>query len=329
METPKEVLPIKPGLILDLLDKRHPALSATSDMPVIETKPDAVAEKPPAEAVPLATEEVAGEAEQSGEPATPATETPGQPAETTVAPRGVGKKIAELTRQREDERKRADSEHEEKLRLLAILEAQKAPEPEAPVKPVKADYPDDASWDEALMLYAEQKASHTAKAEVAARLEEESERTRVSAVAEGQKLALEQYNTRKEKTMEKYADFDEVANSPDVKVSMPVAHAIIHSEAGPEIQYYLGRNPDEAQRLSDMTVRQFNPQTRLMDTVPDVARQLLELGLIVGKIQSPPPKPAISNVPKPLKTLKAGDTQVSKDPENMSMDEYAKWRKAN
>ena len=328
METPKEVLPIKQGLILDILNVKAPALSATSDMPVIETKPDASpAEKPVAEAVPP-TEDV-GEAEQSEESATSATETPesvpGQPA----APRGVGKKIAELTRQREEERRRADSEHEERLRLLALLESQKTPEPEAPVKPARTDYPDDNAWDEALMLYAEQKATFEATKVVAARLEEESAKTMQSAVAEGQKIALEAYNTRKEKTMEKYADFDEVANSPDVKVSMPVAHAIIHSENGPEIQYYLGKHPDEAQRLSDMTVRQFNPQTRLMDTVPDVARQLLELGLIVGKINAPAPKPAISNVPKPLKPLKGGETQISKDPKDMSVDEYVKWRKAN
>jgi len=314
---------------IDLLDARPPALSATSDMPVVETKPDAsLAEKPAAEAVPPEPEKADGEAEQSEESATSATETPGQPA----APRGVGKKIAELTRQREDEKRRADSEHEEKLRLLALLEAKKAEgvqEDAEPVKPAKADYSDPDRWDEALMSYADEKAAWTARREVNARLAEEQGRIQEAASAEGQKMAREAYKERMEKTREKYPDFDEFANSAEVKVSMPVAHAIIQSENGPDIQYYLGQHPEEAERLSAMTVRQFNPQTRTMDAVPDVARQLLELGKIVAKISTAPPlKPAISNAPKPLKPLKGGEAAVSKDPQNMSMDEYARYRKS-
>lgn len=316
---------IKKDIVLDLLDVKSPALSATSDMPVIETKPDASPVSEESKAVPPESEKEPGEAEQSEDSATPATETPGQPA----APRGVGKKIAELTKQREDERRRADSEHEEKLRLLALLESQKeAPKPDdEPVKPVKTDYPDPDQWDEALMVYADKKAAWTAKREVTAVLAEEQKRAQEVTAAEGQKLAREAYQSRVEKTKEKYADFDEVANSPDVMISMPVAHAIIQSDNGPDIQYYLGKHPEEAQRLSAMTVRQFNPQTRQMDIVPDVARQLLELGSIVAKIQAPAPKPTISTAPKPLKPLKGGDTQSAKDPQDMSMDEYSKFRR--
>ena len=315
---------IEKGILLDVLDIKHPALSATSDMPVIETKPDA---SPPEkevkeEAVPPKPETEDGEAELSEESATSATETPGQP-----APRGVGKKIAELTKQREDERRRADSEREEKLRLLAIIEAQKPKETadDEPVKPVKADFPDPDAWDEALMLYAEQKATYTARKEVAATLAKETERSNQATVAESQRMAREAYQQRLEKTKEKYADFEEVANSPDVKVSMPVAHAIIESDNGPDIQYYLGKHPEEAERISKMTVTHFNPQTRAMETVPNVARQLLELGLIVGKINAP--KPVVSNAPKPLKPLKGGDYVPPLDLQTASMDKYVEARR--
>lgn len=310
---------------LDLLGAKAPALSATSDMPVIETKPDASPEKA-AEAEPPKPEAEDGEAELSEESATSATETPGQP-----APRGVGKKIAELVKQREEAVRRENAEREEKLRLLAIIEASKKPtEPDdEPVKPVKADFPDPDAWDEVLMQYAEAKASWTAKKEVQVLRDEEQKKAQDSAIAEGQKIALESYNSRKDKVKEKYADFEEVANSPDVKVSMPVAHAIIHSEMGPELQYYLGKNPQEAERLTSMTVRQFNPQTRTMDTVPDVARQLLELGLIVGKINAPKAQAPISNAPKPLKPLKGGDSQPAKSLQEMSMDEYEKARRSH
>lgn len=314
---------------LDLLESNHPALSATSDMPVIETKPDASPSEVKAEAVPPEPEVEDGEAEPSEESATPATETPGQPAPST--PRGVGKKIAELVKQREEAVRRENLEREEKLRLLAIIEAsKKPPEPsDEPVRPAKADFPDPDAWDEALMQYAEAKAVWTAKREVQVLRDEETRKTHETAVAEGQKIALENYNSRKEKTKEKYADFEEVANSPDVKVSMPVAHAIIHSENGPELQYYLGKHPEEAERLSAMTVTQFNPQTRTMDSVPDVARQLLELGLIVGKINTPAPKAPITSAPRPLKPLKGGDSAPVKNLAEMSMDEYAKARRSH
>jgi hypothetical protein len=198
-----------------------------------------------------------------------------------------------------------------------------------PVKPSKTDFPDPDAWDEALMRYADAKASWTARKEVQVLRDEEQKKAQESAIAEGQKVALEAYNSRKEKTKEKYADFEEVANSPDVKVSMPVAHAIIHSENGPDIQYYLGKNPAEAERISSMTLRQFNPQTRTMDTVPDVARQLVELGLIVGKINTPKVQAPVSNAPKPFKPLKGGDSAPSKGLSEMSMDEYAKARRSH
>jgi len=319
---------IEKPITLDLLDSaKAPALSSTSDMPIVETKPDASPEKEKAEAVPPKPEGD-GEAEPSEESATSATETPGQP-----APRGVGKKIAELTKQREEE-KRSRLEAEERLNKALDALAKATPkevlaDASEPVKPSKTDFPDPDAWDEALMQYAETKASWTAKKEVQVLRDEEQRHAQDSAMAEGQKVALEAYNSRKEKTKEKYADFEEVANSPDVKVSMPVAHAIIHSENGPDIQYYLGKNPEEAERISSMTLRQFNPQTRTMDTVPDVARQLVELGLIVGKIQAPKVQTPVSNAPKPFKPLKGGDSAPVKALGEMSMDEYAKARRSH
>lgn len=318
---------IEKGIVLDILDAKPPALSATSDMPVIETKPDA---SPPEKAPAVPATEGVDEAEQSEESATSATETPGQP----TVPRGVGKALAELRAQRREAERQRDLEREEKQRLLGLLEAQKTPEipNDEPVRPNKADFPDPDAWDEALMVYAEQKASYTAKREVQAMRDEEQKKAQESAAAEGQRIALESYNSRKEKVREKYADFEEVANSPDVKVSMPVAHAIIHSDMGPELQYYLGKNPEEAERLSSMTVRQFNPVTRMIDTVPDVARQLLELGTIVERLKTPA-KPPISQAPKPLKPLKGGDSAPIKDIYEIgrtgSMDEYVAARRKN
>ena len=312
MEAPVTVLPIKPGLVLDILDQQSPALSATSDMP-IETKPDStpVVEK----AVPSVKAE---EAEQSEESATPATETPGQPAEEKT-PRGVGKKIAELTKQRADAEARADAANAEKLRLLALLEQRKEVADE-PVKPDRHAYDDPDSYDAAMLSYAETLATSKAKQEFEKLRAEEKETSRKAAIEEEGRKRIDSYNERVVKTREKYADFEEVAQSPDVQVSMPVVHTIMTHEQGPDIQYYLGKNPAEAARIIGYQVQTpEGPQ-------PDVSRQLMELGLILAKINSPQPKPAVSNASPPIRPLKSGASEVVKDVNEMSMEEYAAMR---
>ena len=312
MEQPaKEVLPIKQGLVLDILDQQHPALSATSDMPVIETKPDSTPAPPAEKAEPE-------KAEQSSESATDATE---EDSGQQTVPRGVGKALAELRQQRRDAEARAKAA-EENLRLA--LEAQKkAPEPvqEDLVKPTRDAYSDPDAYDQAMLSYAEQLAETKARREVERLRTEEAEKARKTAEEQSARQRLDAYNARVEKARQAHADFNEVAQSPDVQVSMPVVHAIMTHDQGPEIQYYLGKNPAEAQRLMGYTVETpSGPQ-------PDVARQLLEVGLIVAKLNAPPPAPPVTKAAPPIKPLKSTPQPEDKDPSEMSMEEYKAWRK--
>jgi hypothetical protein len=317
MEAPAEVLPLKPGLLLDILEEHHPALSSTSDMPVIETKPDstpALVVSAKEEAVP--STEVVEEAEQLEESATSTTETPGQP----TAPRGVGKKIAELTKKISDAEARAKVA-EDNLRLA--LERKETPPPtgEDLVKPTRDAFQDPDAYDTAILDYAEKLAESKASKEVERMRTEEA--TKVSKAAEetAARTRLDAYNARVEKTRQTHADFNEVAQSPDVKVSMPVVHAIMTHDQGPEIQYYLGKNPTEAARIVAMTVE--TPQ----GPQPDVARQLMEVGLIVAKLNAPQTAPPISKAAPPIKPLKSAPSVEEKDPNEMTMDEYKSWRK--
>jgi hypothetical protein len=317
MEQPSaEVLPVKPGLLLDILEETHPALSATSDMPVIETKPDSTPAVPAKESA-VPPEE--GEAEQSGESATPATETPGQP----TAPRGVGKKIAELTKKISDAEARAKvAEDNLRLALERKEEIKPAPTGEDLVKPTRDAFQDPDAYDQAILNYAEKLAESKASKEVERLRSDEAEKARKTAEETSARARLDAYNARVEKTRQTHADFDEVAQSPDVQVSMPVVHAIMTHDQGPEIQYYLGKNPAEAARLVAMTVD--TPQ----GPQPDVARQLLEVGLIVAKLNAPAtPSPPVSKAAPPIKALKSAPSVEEKDPNDMNMDEYKAWRK--
>jgi hypothetical protein len=311
--------------VLDILDQQGPALSSTNDVPVIETKPDAVAapaEQPKAKEP--ATPEPETTAEQPGESATPATEEDsGQPAGDE--PRGVGKALAKL---RQEKR-----EAEERERLLAERLGQatealerfnKAQEPKPaevdpePVKPTRTEFPDQVAYDMAMDVYIDQKASWVARKEVQAVTEKTRQEVETKLIEEQQRVAREAYASRVEKVRERHADYEEFAHAPDVQVSMHMAHAIIQSENGPELQYYLGKNPAEAQRIMALPAD----------------RQLMEMGRIEARLSEPQaapvaaaPKPAVSAAPKPIKPVSAGREPPPFDPETVSMDEYAaNWR---
>lgn len=294
---------IEHPVTLDILETRAPALSTTFDMPVIETKPDSL--PPPVEekkeaAVP--STEVVEEEEQLEESATSTTDEPGQPAK----PRGVGKKIAELIKRAADAELREKQLQVDLTNALALKKTEPVVEvdPE-PVKPSKDNYSDPDAYDQAAELYIEQKAAHTAKKQVEKALAEQAEKVQLAQAEESQRLVRETYNTRLETTKAKYADFEEVAQSPDVQVSMPVAHALMMMTDGPEIQYYLGKNRDEAASILKMPY---------LD-------QLTELGVIRSKLANSQ-KP-ISNAPPPIRPTRITTPPEVVADEDLSMEQYA------
>lgn len=320
---------------LDILTPKGPALSSTSDMPVIvETKPDSSAPpepEAPAEeaevveeaAAPGPEEEDAGKTEGSESATEPAEEEPGAP-EGKKKSRGVQKKLDELRREAEDAKRLAAQEREERLKLYeTLMRTQTAAEAEvhkaedvAPEKPNRADYPDDDEWDAAMLGYSEQRAQFIARQEIRQTIEREREDAQRRAIEQAQREQQQRHHQRVEAAIEKYPDFHEVAENPDVQVSIPMAHAILQSESGPDIQYYLGANPAETQRIMRLS--------------PPM--QLVELGKIEAKLAAPAPapkpKPPISNAPPPIRPLKTGDAQpLAKDEGSMSMDEYVAHRK--
>jgi hypothetical protein len=353
----------KPATI-DLLDMKSPALSATSDIPVIETKPDATPDSKPADklvkpgantdstAAPEKGKTEDGKAAESA-PAEEATTAESAASETEGEPKkpakGVQKRLDELTRQREDERRAREAAEARLDRTLSALErltgkpAQEAKEelekadPE-PARPERQQYPDTEAFTSALMDYAEQKASWTARREVKATIAENERKLAETRIAEEQQRTTTTYRERVEKAVEKYPDFHSVAESPDVAITIPMAQAIMHSEHGPEIQYYLGSNAEDAKRIAALSV----------------PLQLIELGMIVAKLTHTPAKEAVadlkaevkaavaedgpplattkpdnvSKAPLPPKALKGGGPQGEKPLAELSMDEYASRRRA-
>jgi hypothetical protein len=300
---------------IDLLDTKLPALSSTSDMPVIETKPDA--SPPKEEAKPETPPEVKEPAaEVKPEESAPSE----QPDDSAAEPepkkaKGVQKRIDELTRQREDERRRAEAAEARLDRALAALEkpvkekvvSSEDPEPQKPV--FDPNNPDASTV--ALEQYVQDRSAWIARREVKATLAEEEKKRADERLADENKRVQESFKTRVEKAKEKYPDYSEKAESPDVQVSIVMASAIAHSEDGPELAYFLGNNPAEASRISKL--------------VPQL--QLVELGKISARLNAPVEKTKpVSAAPSPGKPTKpSSETVVS--PEEESMEAYASRRR--
>jgi hypothetical protein len=314
---------IDKGITLDLLSDSKPGTSVTSDMPVIETHPDAVQKKPE-------KKEVAAPVEGKTKTAEPAPAD--KPADATAADdapkpaKGVQKRIDELTRQREEANRRAEANEELLRRTLAILEAKGQPaaqaqpaqqqtdeqEPQRPQKAQFADQPE--AYENALDDFHARRSAWLVRREVAANLAEERRRSVEAAVAHAQEQVRASYAERVERAREKFPDYSDVAESPDVRVSIPMAHAIMQSPQGPEIAYHLGKNPAEAKRIASLS--------------PPV--QLLELGMIAARLAAPaaaPAAPSPSKAPAPAKPL-TPSTEASASSDEESMETYAARRKA-
>lgn len=82
---------------------------------------------------------------------------------------------------------------------------------------------------------------------------EVKERTRIEfqarQAAEIQKQAQKQLAVGSKK----YEDFEEIALSEDVPISVPMAEAIAESEFGADIAYFLGKNVKEAERIAKLS----------------------------------------------------------------------------
>lgn len=105
-------------------------------------------------------------------------------------------------------------------------------------------------------------------------------------------------------------DFEDVLASSDVPMTGAMQDAIMESDVGPKIAYFLANNPDEASKIAKMS--------------PIGA--IRALGRIEERLSGPVAKVPTS-APAPVKAVGTKAT-ASKDPGKMSDAEYAKWRKA-
>ena len=162
------------------------------------------------------------------------------------------RRFSEITKQREQAREEARQERERREQLETRLK-----ELERQVNPQKAEADSDGLGEEPkpeqfsdMYEYAKALAEYTADKKLMERDREEKNRK----AAEEQEAKFKTWADRVNAVKSELPDFDDMVQSSDVRVSDPVRDAIIESEHGPKILYYLAENPDIAQKLSNMSV---------------------------------------------------------------------------
>ena len=137
--------------------------------------------------------------------------------------------------------------------------------------------------------------------------------------AKQQSAVLESYQEREEAARDKYDDFEQVAYNPKLPITNVMAETIQSSEIGPELAYYLGSNPKEAERISRMTP----------------LSQAKEIGKIEAKLVSAPPVRKTTSAPAPISPVTARssgapayDTTDPRSTKTMSASEWIEAERA-
>jgi hypothetical protein len=134
--------------------------------------------------------------------------------------------------------------------------------------------------------------------------------------AKQQAALLEGYHEREEQAREKYEDFEQVAYNPNLRITNVMAETIQASDIGPDLAYFLGTNPKEADRIS-----------RLSPIL-----QAKEIGKIEAKLSDNPPAKKTTSAPAPIAPVTArstgGAAYDTTDPRSIKTMSASEWIEA-
>ena len=127
---------------------------------------------------------------------------------------------------------------------------------------------------------------------------------------------LEAYQDREEQAREKYDDFEQVAYNPSLRITNVMAETIQASDVGPDVAYYLGSNPKEADRISRLS--------------PFL--QAKEIGKIEARLVADPPVKRTTAAPQPITPVSARTTGSpafdTTDPRSIKQMSASQWIEA-
>lgn len=263
---------------------------------IVADPPEKATEEKPEDTAEETTEETSEEPEETSEES----EEDGDDEADEEKPkpkrrRNLQKRIGQLTQQRAQ----AQQEAEELRQQLQALQAQAEPAAE----PKQEDF---QSYDDFVAAKSEFAARETVRKE----LETLGQNVQQSQTKAEHAARAADWDLKVEDARDKYDDFDEVAQNPDLPVTQAMAQAIQESENGADVAYHLGSHPKLSREIASLSPVQ----------------AVIRIGQISQKLQEPA-RPKTTAASPPIKTVKTSGAKVSKNPEDMDMNEYVEWRR--
>jgi hypothetical protein len=259
--------------------------------------PEATVEETPAEPV-AETEQSKPEAEDDAKPTEEKKQNP-----------KLEKRFSDITRQREEARKEAQQEREQRqaleLRLAALEQQNRPPARNIDEEPQPSQFQDAFEYAKALAEFSTEKA-----------LAERDRRDAEEKVAVQRQKVIETWATKVQSAKASMPDFDEVVASSDVSVNDDIRDAILESDVGPQILYHLAENDDLGKKIAGMS--------------PKAA--LREIGKLEERFAAKPTARqetvAKSRAPAPINPIRGGtsavDVPIGSDGEFHGT--YAQWK---
>lgn len=217
-------------------------------------------------------------------------------------PKGVQKRIDRAVRQKYEAEARSKMLEE---RVAAMESRQYAPQQ----RQADDSEPTIDKFDN-FDQYVAAKAEYIAKKQIESTLSEREKRQSAEREATERTKTVDSWNKRIAAATAEMPDFEEVLASSDVPMTPPMQQAIMESDIGPKLAYYLANNPEEAEKIAGMS--------------PIGA--IRTLGRIEERLSNSKPAVKSTDAPPPIKASGSTAT-VTKDPHKMSDAEFAAWRK--
>ena len=127
---------------------------------------------------------------------------------------------------------------------------------------------------------------------------------------EAQQSVMTSWQDKQHAAIEKYPDFEEVVGESEAPISREMGQAIVESDFGTDIAYYLAQHPDEAKAIA-----QLSP-----------IRQIAAIGKLEAKVTQPVAR-KLTEAPAPI-TPAGSKAKAERDPDGMSTKEWLAWRNA-
>jgi len=128
-----------------------------------------------------------------------------------------------------------------------------------------------------------------------------------------QSETLENYRDREEEARDKYEDFEQVAYNPNLRITEVMAQSIQASEIGPDVAYFLGANPKEADRISKL----------------QPILQAKEIGKLEAKLADNPVVKKTTSAPTPIAPVTARSSGApsydTTDPRSVKTMSTSEW----